>query len=431
MKKEADDLVLKCIKAQEAEETHGTPTEDNPNGNTNQTRTTLLITDSNGKRVKPKLPRNENIEWLHVKGVYRATDIPEKLEIEENKRHLNKADSFLLMIGLNEIRDGMKATEAIKSIECNIQQLVRTEKPICIVEIPPVADSISNRTEARMLNNLLERMSKKYENVQITKTWEILTSYAPKKIFEENDMYHLDREKIGTTRVAEIIVAHIKKVHKDPPAKTLTTVNIDIEQGTAGHYIGAGGKTLKRIINDNTVNIVIPRDTNQVIITGTEENVKRARIEIEDITKSIENRSSKENQNNRRKSEVPCSFFSRGRCNKGETCEFKHDHSERQESSSTQKRVRNYEENSDDNDDNTPERYSRNRTRHENTRRDGRSRSNHRDRSRPNLRSRSKSAGKHVDQTRNSRHTNQYEETRGQARDQYHEGRSHGRYSPR
>ena len=110
------------------------------------TKTSVLITDSNGKRIKPKLPRGEGVEWLHIQNVYRAADIPRQLTNDQDARQtLNKADSITVMVGLNEVRDGKSATEALRSIETNIQPLIDTNKPIIFCEIPPVANSISDK----------------------------------------------------------------------------------------------------------------------------------------------------------------------------------------------------------------------------------------------------------------------------------------------
>ena len=71
--------------------------------------------------------------------MYRATDIAKQLDSDEAQRHLAEADFIILMVGLNEIRDGQKAMDIFNSIEANIRVLLDTQKNLSMVEIPPIA----------------------------------------------------------------------------------------------------------------------------------------------------------------------------------------------------------------------------------------------------------------------------------------------------
>lgn len=314
LKLEVDNLILKCIQAQEEEATQTSKIQ-------TEQKTTVIIADSNGKRIKPKLPRDENIEWLHIKDVYRAKDIPEKIKQEEAMRHLKKADSIIVMVGLNEIQDGMKAFDIVKSIDYNIQPLIATGKPISIAEIPPVANSISDKTEARMLNNMLTRLPKKYKNVVILETWNALCHCELNEEIYETDMFHLDTDKKGTTVVANIIAKHTKTIHQDAPPSEIITEEIEIEAGTAQCYIGAAGNNLKQMTTNHKVNISVPRNRNKVIITGAKENVETAKVEIMELKATLRGSYSQENNNRGR---IPCRFFAKGTCARGENCGYIH-----------------------------------------------------------------------------------------------------------
>ena len=314
--REYEDLKMKYIKSQE---TNQPQTAEQTSKKSNQ-KTALLIADSNGKRINPKLPRNDGVKWQHIRDVYRAVDIPKQFENEDAKQLLNRADSITIMVGLNEIRDGKNATDILKSIEDNTLPLISTNKPIIICEIIPVANDNSHKIEADCLNDLLKRLPQKYPNVTILKSYEELDEYEPHLIFE-TDLFHLDKDKIGTTIMAQKIMDLTKIAHQDTPAKKLITEKIEIMKDTAQHYIGTSGKTLKKLTTDHQVNIAIPRDANEVIVTGTQENVKRASQEILTIKENINRKSQHQHQNYRTQD---CTYYQKGACRKGDKCSYRH-----------------------------------------------------------------------------------------------------------
>ena len=113
---------MKYISSQEQNLSQQQPNPDQ-NQEPTQNKTVVLITDSNGKRIKPKLSRNQGIQWLHIPNVYRASDIPVQTKDYESQRLLKIADSLVVMVGLNEIRGGMSAMQTLRSIEENIKPL--------------------------------------------------------------------------------------------------------------------------------------------------------------------------------------------------------------------------------------------------------------------------------------------------------------------
>ena len=320
--KEYEDLMMKYIKSQEQNHQQKDHGSDKPSAAATQ-KTALLMADSNGKRIYPKLTRNDGVQWQHVRDVYRAADIPIQLEDNEIKQQLNKANSITIMVGLNEIRDGKNATEAYTSIEENTLPIIATNKPVIICEIPPVANNISHKIEAECLNVLLKKIPRKYPNVTILESWKELDSYDPLEIFEEKDLFHLDKDKEGTTIMAQKIMDLTKKVHKDIPAKEIITEKITIMKDTAQHYIGTKGKNLKKLTNDHQVNIAIPRDSNELIIlTGTQENVNSASQEIMAMKESLNNQPQQQHSYKTK----PCMYYMRdGYFKKGDNCTYRHD----------------------------------------------------------------------------------------------------------
>ena len=320
--KEFEDLMRKYIGSQEANKlqkgTEGPQTEQT--GMPKNQKTALLIADSNGKRIKPKLTRNDGVQWMHVRNVYRAKDIPRQLENEDVKQQLNAADSITIMVGLNEIRDGKSALDTLKSIEENTLPLITTNKPIIICEIPPLADDISNKTEAKCLNVLLKRIPERHPNVTLLKSWDELDEYEPSEIFED-DLFHLHKDKDGTTIMAQKIMDLTKQAHHDAPAKEIVTEKITIPKESARHFIGTGGNTLKKLTSDHQVNIAIPRDADELVVTGIQENVRSATQEILIMKESI-NRRQQQQHNYRSKL---CTYYQKGHCRKGENCTFSHE----------------------------------------------------------------------------------------------------------
>ena len=335
LKKKSDefnDLMTKYLNSQEKMQQQNEHQAEKSRETTPTQKTAVLITDSNGIRIKPKLPRNEGVEWMHIKNVYRAVDIPRQLNNEDAKQTLNKADSITVMVGLNEIRDGKTATETLRSIEKNIQPLIDTNKPIIFCEIPPVANSISDKIEAEGLNRLLKRLPQKYPNITILEAWEELDAYEPTEIYED-DLFHLHKEKDGTTIMAQKILNLTKEAHQDTtPAKQIITNKIDIPNDTAKHYIGTNGKNLKKLTSDHQVNIAIPNEGDQIIITGTQEKVESASQEILKMKESLARNVQPQPQQNYRTR--TCTFFQQGTCKKGERCTYKHTNETRSRSRS-------------------------------------------------------------------------------------------------
>ena len=307
-----------------------------------QQKSTLLMMDSNGRRIKPKLPRSEGVNWQHLNNIYRATDIPTQLQAEDAQKQLNRADSVVVMVGLNEIRDGKSATEAYNSIEANIQQLASTLKPITLIEVPPVAYSVTDKNEAKCLNRLLKRIPQRYPNISILESWEELSEPDPETIFED-DNFHLDAEKDGTTIMAQKIFKHIQKIHSMPSdhtTKEIISHTISIEENTAQHYIGKQGSILKKLTKDHSVNIAVPRDQNKVIITGPEENVKKATLDIvkikdEQAKSTLRYQNSTIQHHGQATNSITCRYYERGNCTKGDQCTFRHEQKARTSSSST------------------------------------------------------------------------------------------------
>ena len=203
--------------------------------------TTLLAIDSDGKRIKPKSPRNEGTEWLHLTKIWRASDIPQQTKTEEGARMTEKADHIMIMVGLNEIRDGKSAMQTYNSLKDNMKPLTDTGKPVSIIEIPPIDSSISQKNEARIFNSLIKRIPKTNNQVTILECWDTLSHYRPADIFEE-DKFHLDTSKEGTTEMAKLIIDHNRKVLQQTPGKQIDTETIQIAPSTAQFYIGKQGK---------------------------------------------------------------------------------------------------------------------------------------------------------------------------------------------
>ena len=326
--KEMHDLVQKCIEAEQRN--HEATTAQTSTSDEGKKRSTLLLTDSNGRRIKPKLPRDEGIEWLHLKNIWRATDIPQQINTTEGRRHMQKAENIMIMVGLNELIDGKSARQALNSLRENIQPLIRTDKPITLIEIPPIEQTVTLKNEARIFNTMLKQLSREHKNITVLECWDTLSHYLPEEIFEEDDEIHLDTNKPGTTEMAKLIVNHTKTILQEPPAKDIITKTINIEEGTAQHFIGSSGRTLKRMTNDHAVNISIPRNTNKVIITGNPENVNNANEEILQIKKSVEQRGRQQTIGQRQQPKIQCRFYIRGFCNKGDLCHYEHNRNEEQ-----------------------------------------------------------------------------------------------------
>ena len=240
---------------------------------------------------------------------------------DESKRHIKEADTFIVSVGLNEIRDGKTAFEAFKSIEENLEDLTTHNKPISLLEIPPVANSVSQKNEAKCLNIMLKRLPTKHNNITVIETWNTLNQMEPHEIFEA-DGFHLDREKEGTTIVAQEILNHTKTALKETSKTVIITERINIQENTARHYIGINGKNLKKWTNEYEVQLSLPRHTDQIIVTGTKSNVENMIKEINRMKLSIAQ--SSQTEHHQRTRTTICKFYERGNCNRGNNCTYEH-----------------------------------------------------------------------------------------------------------
>ena len=78
--------------------------------------------------------------------------------------------------------------------------------------------NIAHKNEAKCLNILLMRIPQKYRYVTILESWKEMSEMDPQDIFE-NDKFHLDTDKEGTTIMAQKIMNHTQGILSDTPAK--------------------------------------------------------------------------------------------------------------------------------------------------------------------------------------------------------------------
>jgi len=152
------------------------------------------------------------------------------------------------------------------------------------------------------------------------------------------DPIHLRKNGKATSIIAETIMKEIEKLHVDTPQLTVTitqerptsqqqsTKKTEVDEKMVGLVVGSGGKTLKRLADDN--NVVIDkypnRNNSNVIfeVKGRPDNVERTIWAIERIA-SANDRKEREKRS-RSPGHTTCKFYLRDICRNGQHCKFLH-----------------------------------------------------------------------------------------------------------
>ena len=95
-----------------------------------------MITDSNGKRITPHLKENNRV---NIAQTYRTEDINEN--IHADKIRIKNADTVIMMVGTNNIREGEEAKEnrnRISEAIDNLAEIRGTYANIITIKPPPI-----------------------------------------------------------------------------------------------------------------------------------------------------------------------------------------------------------------------------------------------------------------------------------------------------
>lgn len=268
--------------------------------------TSLLIADSNGRRIRKHL---KGTTWRFAEDVYTIEDL-RSLEAEDIKRH----KKVYILLGTNNIKaarvDGMQKAEDLLEYATDLKQASGSE--VTLLQIPPIARR-GAKLERTLFNRTLKNKSKDSGEVQVIQ--------VPDEI-EEKDEDYLDDDLHLNQEAAKLYAAAIQKHSNKESSKITTRITFPSEK--VGALVGRGGRRIRDLESNNRVQITIGKgDPCPLTITGEESNVKKVTEEIKGIKKELTT-VPRETEEGREKSKIPCRFHLRGICNKGERCPYGH-----------------------------------------------------------------------------------------------------------
>ena len=277
-----------------------------------------LWANSNGKRMHPLLCTiDEETEWDYPENLYRLNDLSDHLKKQTDWKEYQ---NHLIMMGLNEIRDGEAASQILRKFKTALKPIQEEHKNIGIVEVPPVSNT-AHKTEARYLNRLLKNWTDTEENLTMIFTWDEMEKkkYKTDEIFDKSG-FHYKTDGKPIQDIALIIIEKAKQMEE------LKTELVPIPEGSSAYFIGKGGENFKKIAREQDVKIFYHDSLKKVKIQGKKNQVEEAKRMLDDLTAKYHSSMSIKPQQrpDGNKSQRECKFFKLGNCKYGDACAYKH-----------------------------------------------------------------------------------------------------------
>ena len=159
-----------------------------------------MIADSNGKRITPHLKENNRV---NITKTYRTEDINEN--IHTDKTRIQNADTVIIMVGTNNIREGEEANENRKRISeaiDNLAEIRGTYSNIITIKPPPIIHRRKAREiEMAILGSQIEDMADRMGVELIDNNKLIQEMDEDTDTILEDDGYHI-------TKTAGAIIAN-------------------------------------------------------------------------------------------------------------------------------------------------------------------------------------------------------------------------------
>ena len=282
----------------------------------------MLWANSNGGRIIELLEQDTQITWDRVTKIYRIKEARERIRAEQDR--IDEANVIVIMMGLNEIRDGDSAEIVAREYEQLVEKLSQTGKPIIMVDTPPVKNR-DHKFEAEDLNEINHLLENKMR-VKSVKTGEILENMPLTDIFE-TDGFHYDKHKKGSktlamkineaVKKAKEIQAPVKNQYEQDETDEFVVSILEIEEGSRPYYIGRGGDTIRRIEEMTKTKIQV--EDNQIRVRGLKpSHIKHAEKEISRVTEKLR-------INKTENKKIECRYYkAKGYCRDGQHCRFSH-----------------------------------------------------------------------------------------------------------
>ena len=283
----------------------------------------LFLTDSNGRRIQPKINQLTSISILkHVQRNNLGKGI-EYIKSSEGTEDLKEADAIVLLLGTNDFGSGSDAKQTHKRTEELVRVATMAKTRVFILEIPPTKSNIRRNIEGKIHNFKLDSLTKLSPYTQIIKYSEKIERMTDAEIFK--DELHIDAEGKACDVIVQEIENAIKLTDFGPledtqiaPARQTTarqaTTTIanrkdkEIEWTTrvpdhaTGFLIGSKQTNKLRLEKKHQVNIKIvsahDKGDSLFVVNGQKANVEAA---TEDIKLSIERAQNKSAQPQRQR----------------------------------------------------------------------------------------------------------------------------------
>ncbi len=306
-----------------------------------------LLGYSNANLMMPELNMNfDGIEYEHIETFTLDQIVP---NIQSNT--LEEYDLVLIHTGSNDIRRNMSAENAMRQLKTATEELEKKHIEYLVAQPPPLYTTPMSCQ--RQMISYQTLISDKYgERTIVTDEMYEQPNYI------QSDDLHLST--MGREKAAQLIHDQVtqktggeKKTPQTPEANpNRVTITIKTDKTKAAKVIGKEGQRIKAIKAKNGVNIdteYLENGSRLFILQGDKENTNKARQEIEKIiqetTREDEN---KFQEKQRRRSNMICRNYTRGKCEWGPRCKFIHSKGPTDVSPPSPKRRRSYSPDAND-----------------------------------------------------------------------------------